>query len=277
MIGLLFAVFLGTVGVVQGHDIEAGKIMQKLQEQVLAPVATSCVEMKIFDNKDLKRKLVFRRGYFYGPVGEKGMGEIKEKIFLDFVFPPELSRMKYFLVEDKIGFREKELLWTSTQRKVRRIFNADRAWVQASDYYFYDLLDHINEKGWEYFLTDKKGNIFTIEAKFTGKPKVYGRLTIKVEKIEPDVFVYNEITFYDKQGNLSKKEKYFDFKHVWDIYYRPSWMIMESLDPSRNTKTELKFRHWQVRPIKEEDSLVFQDLYLKLEKDFPSQCSEKDF
>ena len=113
--------------------------------------------------------MVFRRGYFYGPSGDG----IKEKIFIDFVYPPELSKMKYFLVEDENGNREKELLWTSSQRRTRRINNANQSWMQASDYYFYDLLDHINEKGWEYFLTDKNGNIFTIEAKFIGKPKVY--------------------------------------------------------------------------------------------------------
>lgn len=271
MIGLLFVVFLGTVGVVQGHDIEAGKIMQKLQKQVLAPVATCCVEFKIFDKNDLKRTLVFRRGYFYGSSG----AGTKEKIFIDFVYPPELSKMKYFLVENETGLREKELVWTKSQRRIRRILNADQSWVQASDYYYYDLLDHIGEE-WEYSLTKKEGRFFTIEAKTNGVPKVYSRLVIKAEEITPGIFVYSEITFFDRGGPF-KRERYFDFEHVWDIYYRPNRMVMESLNPDQHSKTELRFRRWQVRPIKEEDNLVFQDSYLKLEKDFPSQCSEKDF
>ena len=163
-----------------------------------------------------------------------------------------------------------------SQRRTRRIINATQAYLQASDYHLDDLLDRIGEE-WEYSLVKKDGKFFTIEAKPRSKPKIYGRLIIRVEEIAPNIFVYNEITFYDKQGNLSKREKYFDFKHIWDIYYRPSWMIMESLDPDRKTRTELRFRRWQVRPIKEEDNFVFQDSYLGLEKDFPSKCSEKDF
>lgn len=280
---LVAMMLLGMVSAASGQDFDANSIMLELQKQVLAPVATSCVEMKIFDSKDLRRKLVFRRGYFYGPSG----GGIKEKIFIDFVFPPELSRMKYFLVEDENGNREKELLWTESQRRTRRITNANQAFMQASDYLLYDLLDHINEPGWEYFpvnkevITKKQGLkeikkiFFTIEAKFNGAAKAYGRLIIKVEEIAPNVFVYSQIDFYDDQNNLLKKEYYFDFENIWDIYYRPKSMRMES--PSRKTRTELRFRWWQVRLIKKEDNFIFQDSYLGLEKDFPSQCSEKDF
>lgn len=272
MIGLFVAIFLGTVGVVQGYGNEAEKIMQELQKQVLAPIATSCVEFKIFDGGDLKRTLMFRRGYFYGSNGT-GM---KEKIFIDFVYPQELSKTKYFLVEDETGLREEELVWTKSQRRTRRIFNADQSWMQSSDYYYYDLLDHIGE-GWRYSLVKKDGKVFTIEAKPRGKPKVYGRLTIRAEEITPDIFVYNEIVFYNKEGDLLKRERYFDFKHVWDMYYRPNRMIMESLEPNRNTKTEIRFRRWEIRPIKNEDFFIFQGSYLNRGNDFPSECHKNDF
>ena len=77
---LLGVMMLGLVNTASSQDavkFDAKTIMLELQKQILAPMATTCEQMRNYEGNSLKRTFVFRSGYFYD-----GM---KEKIFLDFV------------------------------------------------------------------------------------------------------------------------------------------------------------------------------------------------
>lgn len=242
------------------QSMEAGKIMQKLKEQILAPIAFVCVEMKIFNaENNLKRTFVFKRGYLYD--GEK------EKILISFIFPPDIERTKYLLVEDINNIRKEEAMWLPSFGRERPIANATEGSLQGSHYFFYDLLEHIDE--FNYSLISQQGKIFTISAEPKAKPRVYGRLIIKAEEIVPGVFVYRETVFFDKNGKEWKKETYEDFFPVWGKYYRPKEMKMEDLKTRK--KTTLSFTKWEVRPLTESDIPTFQRSFLIKDQAIPPE------
>lgn len=253
-------------------DSKADEIMNKVQKQVLAPMSLSCIKMDVFDQDErFDHRVMFKRAYYYGPTVD---GK-QERLLIDIVYPPNKFKNKYFLSEDEHDIKKQEIYWMKSLKRDRRINTSGEDTLETSSYFYHDLMDHTWDNR-KYKLVKQQGKLFTIEGLLESDP-VYGRILFQIEEITQNNFVYRTIDFFDRNtGGLWKRETYSQFKQIWDIYYRPTQIIMENLK-NKKEKTVLSIESWDIRPIKDGDLLFFDSTTFKKEQTLPVECSESTF
>lgn len=267
---MVVAVFF--FGVLSGvyADQRADEIMNKVQKQVLAPMSFSCVQMEIFTKSGkVDKKVIFKRAYYYGIETDSKT----EKLLIDVVYPPNRRKTKYFLTENEKGEEKREVVWLTSLKWPRTINSWGEDELEGSHIFYRDLLDHTWERR-VYKFVQQQGKFYTIDGILDADP-VYGRINLKLEEVSPGIFVYNTIYFFDKNGQLWKRENYSEFRLVWGIYYRPAKIVTENF--KKGEKTILTLKNWEIRPIKEGDLLFFDETTFKKEQTLPVECSESTF